>query len=132
MSKTLKISVAAMREHIDSLIGQRDIIVRWIKRPMRAYAITEAFEIFIPPVKSEVSYATALHEIGHLLGRDQYDDYRMVREIEAWIWARENALVWTPRMVRNAVACLDWYEARIGNLGGQSWRPAQLTGDSRP
>src|SRR5262245_6671078 len=64
--------------------------------------INETGEIFISPIRSEISYATALHELGHIFGRHQHSRSEMVRERWAWKWARANALVWTPRMERDA------------------------------
>ena len=50
-----------------------------------------------------LSYATAMHEIGHILGRYQNSRRVMVRESWAWVWARRNALMWTPA----TQSCLD-------------------------
>ena len=57
-----------------------------------------ADEVQIPPIRSDVTYAVALHEIGHNLGRHQNSRRSIVREVWAWRWARTNALIWTPRM----------------------------------
>lgn len=50
-------------------------------------------------MKSRVSYAIALHEIGHILGPWQ-NGTTLEREAGAWKWARENALVWSKVMDR--------------------------------
>ena len=94
------ISVAQMREHVDALLCEHDIIVWIVKRPDRAFALSDPSEVFIPVVRSVISYATALHEIGHVLGRHQDSRRSLVRERWAWAWARRNALIWTPRMDR--------------------------------
>ena len=48
------------------------------------YAIRKAYgatdEIMVRPIKSPSTYAVALHEIGHLLGRNQNGWLPMVRE----------------------------------------------------
>jgi hypothetical protein len=94
-----KLTVPQMRAHIDELIAEFfDLTVRWTDRPTRAAAIREADEIKLAPVKSEISYAVALHEFGHFRGRFQDSRRVMVRERGAWIWARRNALHWSPRM----------------------------------
>jgi len=61
---------------------------------------------------SAISYATALHEIGHILGRHQRSPDTLVRERWAWRWAKENALIWTPAMEKHCSVSLAWYEVR--------------------
>jgi hypothetical protein len=80
------ITVDEMRRHVFALWGGEDEI-EWCDRPSQAYAIREAGVIRIAPIKSEVSYATALHEIGHIYGRHQRSRSVMVRERWAWRWA---------------------------------------------
>jgi hypothetical protein len=63
-------------------------------------------EVCIPHIKSPIAYATALHEIGHILGRHQQSKDSMVRERWAWQWAKRNALIWTPVMDQHAVTSL--------------------------
>jgi hypothetical protein len=65
----------------------------------------------ILPVKDEVSYATALHEIGHLLGGDQESRFVVVYERGAWDWAEQNALDWTPAMENERRRLMAGYEA---------------------
>ncbi len=114
------INVESMRTHIDALICQRDIIVKWLKRPGgMAYALAELGEIWITPIKSVVSYSTALHEIGHVLGRFQTSNRCLVRERWAWTWAEENALIWTPPMQRNRERCMGWYAANARKVDKQ-------------
>ena len=47
-------------------------------------------EIAIPPVRGQVSYFIALHEIGHLVGRGRSAP-RLEAEANAWLWALENS-----------------------------------------
>ena len=54
------------------------------------------------PIEFRISYASALHEIGHLRGRHQRSSSTLVRERWAWEWARANALIWTPAMENSA------------------------------
>jgi hypothetical protein len=63
-------------------------------------------EIFTAPIRSAVSYATALHEIGHHLGCHQLSPVKLTRERWAWQWARDNALIWTAAMERHATWAL--------------------------
>ena len=76
------------------------------------------------PSKGDI-YAIALHEIGHIcdpqrsyeLQQVLYQYYRMglwVREVfdcehRAWMWARKNALVWTPKMEATALFSVRTY-----------------------
>jgi len=97
-------SIDDMRKHIEALAAEHDIAVYWIRRTGDAFAIREADgaanEVQTPPIKSAITYATALHEIGHILGRYQNSRRAVVREAWAWRWAQANALAWTPAMER--------------------------------
>ena len=74
-----------------------------------AKADPEIGTVTLRPIKSEKAYAVALHEIGHIrTGR--FDDV-LIEERRAWEWARDNALVWTPTMQRQADSSLGHYEA---------------------
>jgi hypothetical protein len=89
----------AIWEHIERLATEHGIrIDTRIERPIDAFAVPWAPTICITPLRSAVGYATALHEIGHIVlgvaGEDVFD------ERAAWEWARQNALVWTPAMER--------------------------------
>ena len=83
-------------------------------------------EIWIRPVKSRLAYATALHEIGHILGRHQLSDVVLTRERWAWDWARRSALQWTPAMQQHAERCIESYRQHkeltrpIGQPAGES------------
>lgn len=68
--------------------------------------------IAIGPVKSIVTYAIAMHELGHVLGEHQNDDdIRLIREAYAWKWAFENALpgAVNDRFENKAKKCLTSY-----------------------
>jgi hypothetical protein len=105
-----------MNDHVLGLCEQREILVQWVKRPSKAYALREVDEIGIAPIKSSVSYATALHEVGHILGRHQLSKHVLVRERWAWVFARTNALCWTPAMERCATRSFSWYGRRLLEL----------------
>jgi len=111
------VSVNAMRGHIDELLApytREDLDdgmqIRWLKRVDRARVIRDldgvVLEIQIAPVCSAISYAVALHELGHICGRYQNSPNSMTRERWAWQWARSNARKWTPRRERCAVQSL--------------------------
>jgi len=63
--------------------------------------------IKIRPVKSPVTYAIALHELGHVLGEQR--GRRVDKEVQAWEWARAHALCWTRRMHETMRSCLQSY-----------------------
>ena len=119
----MKVSITDLREHVERLVEENQIaIVGWVKRPTRAYSCTEGSEIWIAPIRSRVSYATAMHEIGHILGKHQSSKDVMVRERHAWRWAKKHARVWTDAMERNVEKSLAWYAARRARLNAK-WRP---------
>ena len=64
--------------------------------------------IKIKPVRGPVSYAIALHEIGHVLGPRQ-TGLRLDQEVGAWEWAMQNALEWTEAMTECRIRCLRSY-----------------------
>jgi hypothetical protein len=55
-----------MRDHVDDLCKRYDISISWCARPYQAKAVREFEQIWIAPIRSKLSYATALHEIGML------------------------------------------------------------------
>jgi len=64
----------------------------------RPYAYPSIRKVHIHPVGTKISYAQALHELGHVVLRHSPDQPRAWKEILAWRWARANAMVWTPDM----------------------------------
>ena len=122
MRKKSAPSVADMRRHIEALVAPLDEVqVMWGCRLARSLAVRDVtvdgsigpvIEFNLPHIRSPISYATALHEIGHHYGRHQRSRNQMVRERWAWEWARHNALCWTPAMERDAIKSLAWYAAR--------------------
>src|SRR4051794_30694458 len=98
--------IEAMRQHIADLCERHDLVCSWCQDPAEAWAVREFEEICIPPIKSVISYATALHEIGHIKGRHQLSQDVMVRERWAWKWAVATPLIWTPARERDRQRCL--------------------------
>jgi hypothetical protein len=118
MAPSRKPSVAQMRAHIMGLIEEYGLIYSLV--PIKAaQASYELEEVWIPPIKSSGSYAVALHEIGHCRGSHRASRVRMVRERNAWAWAKSHALIWTEAMERHRVASLAWYETQI-KIGAES------------
>jgi hypothetical protein len=116
------IPIADMADHVKSLCRSHDIGLFWCRRSDRSYSLRAHDEITIAPVKSVVTYAVALHEIGHIKGRHQDSRRCIVRERWAWDWAKCNALVWTPRMARCAAESLQWYADGHAAIVDQNWQ----------
>ena len=80
--------------HIFLIASENNIEIAGHSSGGRAYRRSR--RVKIRPVKSPVTYAVALHEFGHVLGRNS--GRRVDKEVQAWEWAKANALVWTRRM----------------------------------
>jgi hypothetical protein len=86
-------------------------------------------EIRIPPVRGQVSYFVALHEIGHLVGHGR-SGRRLESEAAAWRFALSSALV-TPsdatrrRMGKRLRSYVIWAERRASRRRPPHIPPAQ-------
>jgi hypothetical protein len=104
------IGVSQMREHVERLIEEHGIVYRPIKgiRQSRCFpwSGSEKPVVQFVPVRCQRTYAVALHELGHARGAKQWHVDDVVRERDAWDWARDNAIIWTPAMERLAAACM--------------------------
>jgi mannose/cellobiose epimerase-like protein (N-acyl-D-glucosamine 2-epimerase family) len=98
-----------MSQHVLHICGLHEIELQW-GRGRHAHASHQWEFVVTPAIKSAVTYAIALHEIGHVLGRNQLSRRVIVRERWAWNWARLNALFWTAPMERVARRSMEWYE----------------------
>ena len=73
------IGVEDMRRHVAQLTSgfppDADVRISRVRELHQAKMLKDDYgnvlELWLPPVRSEVSYAVALHEIGHIKGRDQ-------------------------------------------------------------
>lgn len=79
--------------------------------------------IKIRPVKSAITYAIALHEIGHILGPRQSGTC-LDREAGAWEWAQANAIEWTTTMNATMAKCLSSYLAKAARSPRMRQAPA--------
>jgi hypothetical protein len=85
------VSISILRRHVEDLAAAHEIFVviqsgRWWAGAIREADGNDRNEVHTPPIRSDVAYATALHEIGHILGRYQSSRRRVVREQWAWHW----------------------------------------------
>ena len=96
----------ALAAHVDALCKHYRIGVQY--QPGKAYAWQMERRIRVPPGGTDVSYAVALHELGHILGKWQTRPL-LISEVGAWRWAKGVALFWTPVMDGRMRDCLESY-----------------------
>jgi hypothetical protein len=87
---------AELDTHVDRLCAEHGITREHGGRRGTAFrrgpAGRRTPHIRIPPVKSQVTYAVALHEIGHLVGPGR-SGTRLEKEAAAWRWALATSIV---------------------------------------
>jgi hypothetical protein len=94
--------------HIANLLATQSITVTWKPSGNSGRAWRKRKHVAIPAIKTAISYALALHEIGHILGKNP--STRLGREAAAWQWALDNAILWTPVMEAKMQRCLASYD----------------------
>lgn len=85
--------VERAQAHIVELCEAHDIVIGSSTRG-RATRGQDGHAIAIPPVRGQVTYFLALHEIGHLIGPGR-SGHRLEKEANAWAYALDVAL-WKP------------------------------------
>jgi hypothetical protein len=115
---TSKAQIEQMAAHVARVCKIEDIELV-IKPNASGRAWRKVRRIRISPVKSAVTYAVALHEIGHLLGPRQ-SGLRLEQEVGAWEWAQANAVEWTPAMCTTLRRALSSYIARAAS--SRNWK----------
>jgi hypothetical protein len=85
-------NIETLAAHIEELAVQHSITIIYKKNAGRSWKKTR--EICISPVKTAISYAVALHEIGHIVDDTRFGTLSIDREAGAWAWAKENAMEW--------------------------------------
>ncbi|MFL5908021.1 MAG: hypothetical protein ACJ75Z_10560 [Solirubrobacterales bacterium] len=109
--------VALMEGHVEDLCSEHGIEL--VGASSRGRAIRwrgGRLEISIPPIRGQVSYFIALHEIGHLVGRGRSAP-RLESEANAWLWALEHSVVEPTPATRRSISrrlrgYLDWARNR--------------------
>lgn len=108
----IMITLADLKSHFLRLCADEEADVQWCDSPSTALALSGELEfIRAPRIKSEIDYAVAMHELGHIKSSNEFSN-QVERERAAWDWARNNALMWTARMEGYAAAALQGYEAQ--------------------
>jgi len=94
--------VDLMEAHVEDLCREHGIELAGASSRGRAIRWRGGrLEISIPPIRGQVSYFIALHEIGHLVGRGRSAP-RLESEANAWLWALDHAVVEpTPATLRS-------------------------------
>ncbi|HET9120281.1 MAG TPA: hypothetical protein VFN72_07080 [Solirubrobacterales bacterium] len=108
--------VDVMEAHVEQLCRENGIQLAGASSRGRAIRWRGGkLEISIPPIRGQVSYFIALHEIGHLVGRGRSAP-RLESEANAWIFALENSVVQpTPATLRSISRRLRGYLAWARN-----------------
>ena len=99
-----------MRAQVFELCSDNFIHVLFQRYPKKAQAVINDRVILISPIKSTITYITALHELGHFLSKRSLttkDD--LASEAYAWQWAQKTAILWTPVAERHKNTCLKQY-----------------------
>ena len=78
-------------------------------RAFRNYKGTGRNKISVKRINTYLTYAVAMHELGHLLGPYQRSHDILERETGAWMWAKDNAIVWMPCMTKGMIFRLGTY-----------------------
>jgi len=100
-----------MALHVQELCAKHNISVEYqslSEEVPRYWARPSDRRICIRPTKNTGYYVSALHEIGHIVGKFQ-DRSRLTAELWAWVWARQNAIVWTETAERIMERAMDSY-----------------------
>ena len=93
-------------DHIDQMCQKHEIEVG--KHSSGGRAWRKKRHINIREVKTGITYAVALHETSHIVGKR--GTFRLEKERLAWEWAKANALEWTDVMQKKMDKCLGSYE----------------------
>jgi hypothetical protein len=109
---------ADLERHVRALAarGNVELVVSATRRP-RAFRASPSrgrrARVVVPPVRGQVSYLVALHELGHVLSRGNASMRQLEREADAWRFALRHTLVDpTPATARSLLRSLESYLRR--------------------
>lgn len=96
--------------------GDVELVVSAARRP-RAFRASPSRGrracVVVPPVRGQVSYLVALHELGHVLSRGNASLRQLEREADAWRFALRHSLVEpSAATARSLLRSLDSYLRR--------------------
>src|SRR5262245_55175083 len=100
----------AYRLHVERLAERYDIEIV-VGDNISARASRRKRRIKIKPIRGQVTYLVALHEMGHVVGPNP--SLRLSQEVEAWKWALDHSVVEpTPASYRSIHRSLVSYSRR--------------------
>jgi hypothetical protein len=115
-------TAAELDAHARSLAHENRVLVD-TRNGSRGAARRRDRLIRIPPIRGQVSYLVALHEIGHVAVKPE-PPLRLGQEVAAWRWALANSLVEPSAASYRAIASrLGTYEQRAHRWGGMKVPP---------
>ena len=80
-------TIADLKRHFLKLCADEEANVQWCDDPSKALALSGELEFVLTPrITSEIAYAVAMHELGHIKSRSKSGD-QIERERAAWDWA---------------------------------------------
>lgn len=91
--------------HVQSLAQAHGVNIEIARPGYSGRAWPKARKIKIPEVKTAVTYALSMHELGHVLGKQSGN--KLNKEWQEWAMA--NAVCWTEPMTRKMQRCLASY-----------------------
>jgi len=102
-----------LMKHIEAICKDNNIIMKRHSgkrsRAFHNYKGSGRQKISVKRINSYLTYAVAMHELGHLLGPHQCSCDVLKRETGAWLWAMENCKVWMPCMKSGMIRRLRSY-----------------------
>jgi hypothetical protein len=122
-----------MAAHIEALAAEHDVGITIVTAEgFIAFARPRPRRIWIPPVVDLVAYYTALHELGHVVGKGRSKP-KLEAEANAWVYAIRTARWPLTDEVRNSIRdALRSYGGGVPILKsgrpGQKWRPEPPVG----
>lgn len=100
----------ALEAHVIKIAGANQITIT-IKPFASARAYRASRHMVIRPIRGRTTYFVALHEIGHICGKNPRR--RLEQEVTAWRWALDNAIVDpTPGVWKHIARALETYVTR--------------------
>ncbi len=121
-----------LEEHVRALAARRGVEVEFsASRRARAFRAAPSrrlrARIVVPPVRGQVSYLVALHELGHLLSPGNRSLRQLEREADAWRFALRHSLVEpTPATARSLLRSLESYLLRAQRRAALGYRTKAL------
>jgi hypothetical protein len=104
---------ATLKQHVTLLLDRHKIEHRVISRKQHRLARANYADraIYAPSVSDQLSYAIALHEIGHFVVTSRQGT--LLDEAAVWSWVRSTALIWPVLFDELVAHCLTGYASHV-------------------